>query len=151
MIELRPIREDELAVASALCLRSKAHWGYDDDFMRKCADELTLSSRDLANSEIVVAVSGPRLLGVAQITTADDVCHLEKLFVAPEAMGQNVGRRLFEWASARAIACDATKMIIEADPDAVPFYERMGCRESGTVASGSIPGRSLPRLVLPLY
>ncbi len=150
MIELRPIREDELAVASALCLRSKAHWGYDDDFMQKCADELTLSSRDLADGEVVVAVIGRRLLGVAQITTADDVCHLEKLFVAPEAMGRGIGRRLFEWASARALANQASALIAEADPDAAPFYLRMGCRQTGTVPSGSIPGRLLPRLVLAL-
>jgi hypothetical protein len=39
---------------------------------------------------------------------------------------------------------------IEADPDAVRFYQRMGARLAGSAASGSIPGRTLPRLILDL-
>jgi len=35
---------------------------------------------------------------------------------------------------------------LDADPNAVPFYERMGCRGIGRSHSGSIGGRMLPRL-----
>jgi hypothetical protein len=41
-------------------------------------------------------------------------------------------------------------MTIDADPGAVPFYERMGAVPAGLVPSGSIPGRFLPRLVVAL-
>jgi hypothetical protein len=39
---------------------------------------------------------------------------------------------------------------IEADPFAAGFYERMGARRIGTVASGVIPGRWLPLYRLDL-
>ena len=41
-------------------------------------------------------------------------------------------------------------MTIEADPDAAPFYRRIGARDVGTAPSGSIPGRELPLLELVL-
>jgi hypothetical protein len=41
-------------------------------------------------------------------------------------------------------------MVIEADPDAVGFYRRLGAVDYGTAPSGSIPGRLIPRLKLRL-
>jgi hypothetical protein len=41
-------------------------------------------------------------------------------------------------------------MIIEADPDAAPFYRRLGARDAGLAPSGSIAGRMLPKLVVEL-
>jgi len=36
--------------------------------------------------------------------------------------------------------------MLDADPDAEPFYLHHGARRIGEVPSGSIPGRMLPRL-----
>jgi hypothetical protein len=44
----------------------------------------------------------------------------------------------------------AHRMAIEADPDAAPFYRRMGAKDSGFAPSGSIPGRMLPKLIKEL-
>ncbi len=41
-------------------------------------------------------------------------------------------------------------MTIEADPDAAPFYRRLGARDTGLVPSGSIAGRWLPKLIVEL-
>jgi hypothetical protein len=41
-------------------------------------------------------------------------------------------------------------MIIEADPGATPFYERMGARHAGFARSQSIAGRMLPRMQMDL-
>lgn len=157
MITLRPPRPDELAAVSRLCLRSKAHWGYDAQFMSACAAELTVSEEDLRRDKIVVAVDGDVLVGVAHVAEdngAEDngaeengISFLEKLFVEPSHMGKGVGRRLFEWSRGAARALGASQMIVEADPDAVSFYVAMKCRPAGMVASGSIPGRMLPRLM----
>ena len=40
----------------------------------------------------------------------------------------------------------AAELRIEADPEAVPFYQRMGAKITGSAPSGSIPGRRLPLL-----
>ena len=44
----------------------------------------------------------------------------------------------------------AVRMIIEADPGAAPFYERMGARYAGFAPSKSIAGRMLPRMQMEL-
>ena len=42
---LRAARVEELDALSTLCLRSKAVWGYDKEFMNACRAELTLNRR----------------------------------------------------------------------------------------------------------
>jgi hypothetical protein len=42
MISLRPARPEEATLLTGLCLRSKAVWGYSDEFMRACRSKLTL-------------------------------------------------------------------------------------------------------------
>ncbi|NJM35708.1 MAG: GNAT family N-acetyltransferase [Rhodomicrobium sp.] len=87
------------------------------------------------------------MVGVAQVSIDATGCYLEKLFVAPERMGQGIGRSLFLWSLESAKNLGAKELIVEADPDAAPFYKRMGCERAGSAPSGSIPGRRLPRLV----
>jgi hypothetical protein len=38
---------DELPSLSDLCFRSKAVWGYDEEFMEACRGELSFEPRDL--------------------------------------------------------------------------------------------------------
>lgn len=147
---LRKPTTDELAELSDLCLRSKAVWGYDAAFMEACRRELTLSDDDLRSTALVAADVDGRLVGVAQVDVTDAGGDLLKLFVAPEVIGSGIGRMLFDWCRDTARRMGAPVLVIESDPGAVPFYQRMGARDAGTVPSGSIAGRVLPRLVLSL-
>jgi N-acetylglutamate synthase-like GNAT family acetyltransferase len=149
-LRLRAARIDELAALTELCLRSKAVWGYDEAFMRACRTELALAPRDLQTSRIQIAERDGKIIGVAQIAVAGTGASLEKLFVEPDILRSGAGRRLFEWAAAAAREQGARTLTIEADPDAAPFYRRMGARDDGFAPSGSIPGRMLPRLKLDL-
>ena len=148
--ELRALRSQELRAASALCLRSKAYWGYDDAFMAACKSELTLTEADLAEGHLIAAFDPYGLAGIAQISVAPSETHLEKLFVETDRIGSGLGRILFDWAATAARKASAQEMIIEADPDAAPFYEHMGCLRAGDAPSGSVAGRVLPRFVYPL-
>lgn len=130
---------------SDLCLRSKAYWGYDSAFMEACRDELTLTNEIFQNSIIVVAENDGAIYGVAQLDPMVPDGVLEKLFVAPEAIGQGVGRELFEWTVETAQGLGMTNFTIDGDPNAVAFYLKMGAFQIGSSPSGSIPGRMLPQ------
>ena len=147
---LRPPRVDECARLTALCLRSKAHWGYDTAFMEKCRDELTVDAGTLARHFTRLAERDGAIVGFVELSCGDDTCELEKLFVDPAAMASGIGHILFDAARRHAQECGVSSIVIAADPDAAAFYERMGARRVGEIASGSIPGRSLPRLVLQI-
>ena len=143
-ITLRPATTEELPALSELCLRSKAVWGYDQAFLDGCRDELTFSAEGVIGTTLVVAEIDGDVAGLYQLQVRGDDSELLKLYVDPKHLGHGLGRVLFEAAGDEARARGATRMIIESDPSAAPFYQRMGGTPAGSVPSGSIPGRRLP-------
>lgn len=152
-VTIRPARPEEAAALSALSLRSKAHWGYDAEFMARCVAVLTVDPLAIAEGRIFVAADGEdRALGVAGIEARDEagVCEVERLFVAPEAMGGGIGRALFERLVAWMKQHGYTRLMILSDPQAEAFYRRCGALRLGMAPSDAIPGRALPRLAYTL-
>jgi GNAT superfamily N-acetyltransferase len=147
---LREPTVEELPALSALCLRSKAAWGYDNHFMEACRGELTIEPCDLRLTSIAVAEEDGKIVGVAQVKVVGREADLLKLFVEPTTLRRGIGRALFVWATDQATSGGANRLAIEADPDAVPFYRRMGAEDCGFAPSSSIAGRMLPRLVKEL-
>lgn len=148
--QIRHASAADLAALSALCLRSKAHWGYDADFLAACVGPLTVHASDLSDPCAVARGANGGFVGFVRVAVKGGTANLEKLFVNPVAIGSGLGRRLFTWGVDQARAAGARDMIIVSDPGAVPFYERMGAIQNGAVPSEAIPGRLLPRLVLHL-
>ena len=152
-IILEPAQTKDLSKINAVIMRSKAHWGYDDTFMEACRDELSLSDIDLISTLVAVAWLGDAILGVAQLIKETEVpgtAELSKLFVAPEAMGKGVGMLLWDWAIDQAKQADAGRLVLDADPQAEPFYLKMGAVVIGRSPSGAIPGRTLPHMAIDL-
>jgi GNAT superfamily N-acetyltransferase len=149
-LAIRPPTIDELVNLSDLCFRSKAVWGYDEAFMEACRGELSFGLRDLELTSIAVAEHDGALVGVAQLKVVDDEADLLKLFVEPSVLRSGTGKALLAWATDRAKKLGAKRLTIEADPDAAPFYRRMGAYDVGQAPSGSVPGRMLPKLAMDL-
>jgi GNAT superfamily N-acetyltransferase len=118
--------------------------------MNACRAELTLTLQDLETSHLQVAEANGVVAGIAQVALDGDDAHLEKLFVEPTVLRTGAGRQLFAWATGVARELGASTLVIDSDPGAAAFYRRMGAVDDGVVASGSIPGRFLPRLRLAL-
>ncbi|HYR66165.1 MAG TPA: GNAT family N-acetyltransferase [Reyranella sp.] len=145
MVFIRKAQTGEGESLSALCVRSKAHWGYDAAFMAKSAAALSVSEADIAAGRVLVAVDGAgRTIGVAGVVPDGEIADLDLLFVDPPAIGGGAGRVLFEAAVGLARRLGARRLTILADPNAAAFYERMGARFLRNAPSDAIPGRSLP-------
>ncbi len=143
--QVRSAKPDEAASLTALCVRSKALWGYDAAFMKLSAAALAVSEGDIAAGRVVVAVDDAgRVIGMACVLPEGDTADLDALFVDPPAIGSGAGRALFEAAVILARRQGARRMTILADPNAAAFYERMGARYLRNAPSDAIPGRSLP-------
>ncbi|HTE37848.1 MAG TPA: GNAT family N-acetyltransferase [Reyranella sp.] len=140
-IVIRPAQAGEAELLTALCVRSKAHWGYDDAFMRMSQASLTVSDADIALGRVLVAIDDDRILGLARVEADGE---LGMMFVDPPAMGRGAGGALFAAAIAVARRLGARSMPLLADPNAAPFYERMGARFVSHAPSDAIPGRTLP-------
>jgi N-acetylglutamate synthase-like GNAT family acetyltransferase len=143
----RPTEADEL---SELVMRSKAHWGYSDEFMERCREELRIHPGQMAASRLTVAEVEGRPVAVATLEGQPPEAELGSLFVDPHMIGKGVGRRLLKHMLAMARDAGIRTVVLDADPHAEPFYEAMGFVRVGVVPSGSIPGRTLNRYGLDL-
>jgi predicted N-acetyltransferase YhbS len=153
MIAIRPARPEEAAALTALCVRSKAYWGYDSDFMRQAVAALTVSVPMVAEGGVLVAEDDAgKLLGVTAITPldGDGSFDLAFLFVEPAAIRTGVGRTLFEAAARLAADRGGDTLSILADPYAEAFYKRLGAVRTGEAPSDAIPGRTVPLLEYPI-
>jgi GNAT superfamily N-acetyltransferase len=138
---------------SELAFCSKAHWGYTAEFMQACRRELTVIPESIAGDDIqyVVAVIKRELAGFYALENLTDKrIELGALFMEPKYIGQGIGRQLMARAKAHAIKLGANTMTIQGDPHALEFYRAAGARVIGEMESGSIPGRFLPLLEIPL-
>lgn len=140
-MRVRGARVGEAQSLTALCVRSKAHWGYDPEFMHRCRASLTVTEADIAAGNILVAERDRLLCGMAKVEPDGE---LGMMFVDPSAMGRGAGRALFDAAAALARRLGARRMAILADPNAAAFYEHMGARFLRQAPSDAIPGRLLP-------
>ena len=148
-IALRAAHSNEAGALSRIAFASKAHWGYDADFMAACREELTVSEAHIGERNVLVAERDGVLLGFGGLCAREDgEPEIWHLFVAPEAMGQGAGRLLTEALIDRARASGAPRLWVESEPNAESFYRACGFHRVGETPSGSIAGRSLPLLVM---
>jgi GNAT superfamily N-acetyltransferase len=143
----------EAVELSELAFCSKAYWGYPVEFMQACRRELTVTPQSIAGDEIlyVVAVIQQELAGFYALEDfADTQIELGALFVHPKHIGNGIGKQLITHAKAHARKLGAHSMTIQGDPHALEFYRAAGASVIGEMESGSIPGRFLPLLEIPL-
>ena len=145
---IRAARPEEAEALSRLALRSKAHWGYDEAFLDRCREELTLRPGEVVRRRTAVAEDRGRVVGFVTVEGGPPEGELGMLFVDPPAIGGGVGRLLFEHALAVARALGLERLRLEADPNAEPFYRAMGASRVGLVPSGAAVGRSLPLMTV---
>jgi len=142
-MKIRPAVVSEIPELSAMALESKRSWGYDDAFIELCRAELTVRVDDVDAGMVLVAedenggVVGFYALGESAGP------ELTMLFVSPEAIGHGIGSTLVHDALSRARSRGWRTVLIESDPFAASFYERLGAVLVGTSPSPST-GRSLP-------
>ena len=147
---IRPARVEEAAALSALALRAKAYWGYDEAFVAAYRDALTVTPGDIAAHTIRVATFAGQPCGYYQLRQAGEVATLSDLWVEPGAIGQGHGRALWEDAVATARGRGYRQLLVQSDPYAEGFYRTMGAERIGSQPSTVIPGLALPLLRLKL-
>ncbi|MFO1039873.1 MAG: GNAT family N-acetyltransferase [Geminicoccaceae bacterium] len=145
-LTIRRARTGEGPALSALCVRSKAVWGYDEAFLAYTVDPLMVHEPAIATGHVLVAAEGQRLIGVAELGMRrfSSVGGLDKLFVAPDRLRRGVGTALFQAVAALAVRRGLQRLRLLSDPHAAGFYEGLGAVRLGEAPSGPIPGRLLP-------
>ncbi|MEO8611899.1 MAG: GNAT family N-acetyltransferase [Chloroflexota bacterium] len=151
---IRPAKPEEAALLTELTLRSKAHWGYDAEFMADVRAEMVVTLEQIRDGWVHVLESASQICGYYDLEKCDDeIVWLESLFIEPEAMGQGVGSQLWNHAVETARSSGYRFMEFESDPNAEGFYLKKGAvRVSARPRPiNGQPDRLLPKMRYALY
>ena len=146
-IQMRHAVPEEATKLSDLAIRSKAYWGYSDEFIEACRPELTIAPEQFQDTGFAcfVAVDGDSILGFYSLDAVSGTKYeLDALFVEPNQIGRGIGRMLVNHAIGVLSRKGAETLVIQGDPHATDFYLAIGAHETGKRESESIPGRYLP-------
>lgn len=135
MIEIVRAKPAEAEALSAIAFSAKRVWGYPEAWIDAWCHVLTITPEFIANEETFCVMEGETAVGFYALIREHERLRLEHLWVLPRAMQRGLGRALFEHAVARARALGFGGFEIEGDPNAEPFYLRMGARRVGSVLS----------------
>lgn len=147
-ITVRSARGEDADVLTEVAIRSKGHWGYDEDFMARARPDLTVTPGMIDEGWWVLEADG-RPVGFYNLRRRDDCAWLEDLFIDPDRIGHGLGRLAWQHLVERARAMGHDVLRLASDPHAEPFYRAMGARRVGEVEATST-GRSLPLMQLDL-
>jgi len=144
---IRAAQSTEAGLLSAIAVRSKAHWGYSEEFMASCREELTVAAEFIETNPAFVCENEGVVIGYYTLEPRSPFrVQLEHLFVEPTAIGRGYGRQLLDHAIRQARAAGYRVLVIQADPNAEPFYLSRGAVRVGIEPSQSAPDRMLPLL-----
>ena len=110
---------------------AKRHWGYPERWIEHWRDTLTITPDFIADNEVFVARVEDEIVGFYALIGSGARVTLDHLWLSPLQIGKQIGKRLFTHAMATAKELGAAEVEVEADPNAVGFYERMGAIRVG--------------------
>lgn len=143
-IRVRKALVEEAPLLRDICLQAKGSWGYTDAFMARFAQEIIIDADSILTDCVLVACEREQIIGWLRVLTNREPLILDDLWVLPTAFGKGVGRQLFAAAVAVTIELGQPGFELDADPNALGFYARMGCCKVGEAFTAM--GRYIPRM-----
>jgi len=116
---------------SRIAFSAKAHWGYPETWMEIWMPKLTFSPEYFLENESWVAEVDAFPVAFYTLQERDGNAWIENLWVLPGYVGGGIGKHLFLHAISRSHFREHLILQLEADPNAVGFYEKMGMYRIG--------------------
>ncbi|TQV89297.1 GNAT family N-acetyltransferase [Aliikangiella coralliicola] len=149
VVKLSPAHAD---IMHQVAMRSKAHWGYSEEFMLQCREELSYPASRFQQQEFYgVFENGESLAGIAgALDNKNNTFEVTDLFVLPKFIGTGLGTHLFKFLRQRVIELGGKELQVQSDPNAEVFYQKVGFNTVSRTESVSVPGRYLPFMKMKL-
>lgn len=143
-LKLRAAHAGDTGTLTDILHRSKASWDYPAEKLEAFRSYCQITSEILAAQDMVVAEEGGTPIGFAGGYPREDHFYLEFLFVLPEAKSKGIGSLLLDRMTDMARAAGKSRIVLESDYYARPFYEAKGYKVLGDRPSPMAPGGVLP-------
>jgi len=122
---------EEATTLSQIAFAAKAHWGYPEFWLEIWKPQLTFSPEYFEGNEGWVVETNGAPIAFYTLQEKDGNAWIENLWVSPEFIGKGVGKKLFLHATELSRQRNYQTLQLEADPNAVGFYEKMGMYRIG--------------------
>ena len=116
---------DDLKILNTINIQSKQYWDYPTEWLEHWKDDLNISSDYVFNNQVYLLKKGNESIGFCAIEERPEEYEVGQMWVLPEYIGKGYGKFLLENVLARVIK-DKKDIIVIADPNAEPFYQKMG-------------------------
>jgi len=133
-VEIGAVRTVEATERSALAVEAKAHWGYSTEVLESWKPLLRVTDADIAANRVFVASVDDPVAGFYSLAPGAGPWELDDLWVSPRFMHRGLGRELLAHALESARRGGASRVTVDADPNAESFY-----RENGATRCGEVP------------
>ena len=130
-LKIRRVIPEEADVLSEVAFSAKAHWGYPKRWMEIWKSQLTFSPQYFEQNESWVAATNDKPIAFFTLQEKAGNAWIEDLWVSPDFIGKGVGKQLFLHAVQLSRQRGYQRLQLEADPNAVGFYEKMGMLQIG--------------------
>lgn len=151
-INITDAQPGNLGQINELLRLSKAYWGYDSDFLDRFMAKLGITHAYMQQHAIKLFYVDDHLAGFFNFSfNTDGLFELDNFFLHPNYIGKGIGRKLWQACCQEAKQQGENEFIIWSDPNAEPFYVKMGCEKIGVRQSPMMPDRYPPILKFKLY
>lgn len=153
---IRKASPHEAEDLTRISFAAKRYWHYPEDYYQIWKEELTVTSSYITDNEVYLFDDGVRPIGYYSLVELPEPIEvsgielvaglwLDHMFVYPEEIGKGLGTRLFDHCITITQQKNHSVLRILAEPNAVDFYLKMGCKHLYDHPS-TIPGRTTPYL-----
>ncbi|GGE60964.1 GNAT family N-acetyltransferase [Priestia taiwanensis] len=139
---IRSAIHSDCEILSKIAYQSKAYWGYSEEFLTQCKNDLTITKEYIDRNLVYVMEVDNKLIAFYSFSLQET--KLEALFISPSYIGQGLGRKLWSHALQQAKQLQLNEFTIDSDPYAEEFYLKMGAKRVGEIQSTVFPERYLP-------
>lgn len=137
-------------ILTVLTKKSKAYWGYSEEQIEMWSEVLTISKEYIATKSVYKLVVNNEIVGYYSFFhESEETIELDNLFVWPDFIGKGFGQILMKDFLLRLENSGIKKVVLDAEPKAEKFYERIGFVKVGEIQT-SIKDRFLPKMELLL-
>ena len=127
-----PAKSGEAFLLSEVAMRSKASLGHPSHWLELWRIELEVTEGDIKKESIFKAVDEQgQIMGFYRLSGRGEKLTLSGFWVLPDQMHQGVGSALYQHMLKRAKELKTSSIEWESDPQAAPFYLKMGAKEIG--------------------
>lgn len=112
-----------------IAISAKRHWNYPEAWIQSWLPQLTISPEYISANEVWMMTDEEKPVAFYSLSQDQEGYELSHLWVLPEYIGKGIGKQLFNHALERCKLLNITALKIYADPNAQPFYEKMGAKK----------------------